>query len=368
LRPKEHNNLNILERKYAYNTHSTVQRVSSSAYTRPNPDLPALRTGLGPKDTVLPSIERPIDTTPENQGRTDSFEAIRRPQVMYKGIKDDMRFQPVRPTVTYVDSWADSQPKRRRTVLSDNSAIIPVSSNNGDDFVRIVSTSRVAQPSAREPSLRYVGDVRRLDDRNDLPLRSNDRPDFPGYKQRDSGMRERNYPPPAMDSHGYTVDDRQRHIVIDDDSPPLVRVIRRVPEARQTLAGNQLPPEPPVCRIQRTETQQYHDNPRPTMSIDKRSSENVRPVDPNQPGLRQVSSSQQQWVDDTRSTSLSTFPSHPHPHEIKSGLVSYPILSRSEQPQDSRFSSVRNEPLLVSSSSSYQFPQRFAVDEFKRNA
>jgi hypothetical protein len=75
----------------------------------------------------------------------------------------------------------------------------------------------------------------------------------------------------------------------------------------------------------------------------------------------------QHEVEQGSSTSLSTFPSHPHSSEVNSGLVSYPILSRPHHEYDSRFPSTRDEPILVGTKTSHQFPQeRFAADNFER--
>lgn len=329
------------------------------------------RRDLPSEDMALPSIEPVMDLANESSARVNSYGPMRHTQVMYQEVEPERRILPTHTNTTYVSNWEDNQPKRRRVVLADDRAHVPASSSTTDGYVRLVPISRAEQPAIMAPSLRRVVEVRDGRERQDLPTMVDHRLDYPRYIQRVANTRDQSGLPSMTDFRGSTGIDRERHLLIDDDSPPRMRMVRRAPGPSQSYSGQQYTSEPQPYGGQRVADQHYFETSRHAQSIQDPFQENNGPIDTNQsvqPVLYARSRPSYQYeVAQGSSTSLSALPSHPHSLEVNSGLVSYPILSRPRHEYDSRFPFTRDEPILVGTKTSHQFPQeRFAADNFER--
>jgi hypothetical protein len=271
-----------------------------------------------------------------------------------------------------MNDWENNQPKRRRLVLADDRAHIPTSSSTGDGYVKLVPNSRAEQPLEMMRSLRRVIEIGGDEDRNDIPpIVIDHRQDYPRYTERVTDTRDQN----GFSTMNYfrrsTSTDRESRLIIEDNSPPHVRIVRRVPGPSQSYSGELHTSEPQPLKIQRAGDQHYFESSRPRQSMQNPFHETNMLIDSNQSAqpviYTRAPPSYQQGVTQGSSTSISTFPSHPHSREMNSGLVSYPIHSRPRHEQESRFSSNRNEPALVGTKSSHQFSQKnFTPDNFER--
>jgi hypothetical protein len=330
---------------------------------------PSLRD-LPSEDMALPSIESSMDPTNESPRRVNTYRPMRHSQVTYQEVEPERRYLPTHTDTTYVSNWEDNQPKRRRVVPADDRAHVPISSSTTDGYIRVVPISRSEQPDVAAPSLRRVVEVRDGRARHDVPTMIDQRPEHPRYIQRVAETRDQNGFSSMTDMREPTGIDRERRLIIDGDCPPHVRMVRRPPGPNQSYSGHQYTSEPQTYESARVGDQHYFETSRPTQSMQDQFQEHNRRVDTTQP-VQQVLYARappryQHEVEQDSSTSLSTFPSHPHSSEVNSGLVSYPILSRHHE-YDSLFPSTRDEPILVGIKTSHQFPQeRFAADNFER--
>ena len=358
-----------LEYSHGYDVRPPPSKALPFHNSEPQQSYAQSRKDLPLEDMALPSIESAMDLNNESPARVNSYGPMRHAQVMYQVVEPERRILPTHTNTTYVSNWEDNQPKRRRVVLADDRAHVPASSSTTDGYVRLVPISRAEQPAITAPSLRRV-EVRDGREHQDIPKMIDHRLDHPRYIQRVADTRDQNGLPSMTDFRGSTGIDRERHIIIDDDSPPRVRMVRRAPGPSQSYSGQQYTSEPQPYESQRVADQHYFETSRPTQSMQDTFHENNRPVDPNQsvqPVLyARARPSHQYEVAQGSSTSLSAFPSHPHSREVNSGLVSYPVLSRPHHDYDSRFPTTRDEPILVGTRTSHQFPQeRFAADNFE---
>jgi hypothetical protein len=360
-----------LEYRHGYDSRPLPSRPLPSHNGGPQQSFAPSRRDLPPQDMALPSIEPVTDLSSESTARINPYLPIRHSQVMYQEVEPERTLVPARTNITYVNGWEANQPKRRRLVLADDRAHISASSSTGDGYVQLVPKSRGEQPAVIAPSLRRVTEVRGDKDRNDMPTVIDHRLVYPRYTERVTDTRDQNGFPSMNEFRRSTGNDRESRLIIEDDSPPQVRIVRRAPGPSQSYSGELHSSEPQQHKSQRVGDQHYFETSRPTHFMHDPFHEHNRLVDPNQ-SVQQViyaraPPSYQQGVAHGSSTSLSAFPSHPHSREMNSGLVSYPIISRPRHEQDSRFSSNRNEHVLVGTNSSHQFPQeRSTVDNFER--
>jgi hypothetical protein len=367
--PQTHN-ATSLEYRYGYDSRPLPSRTLPSHNGGPQQSFAPSRRELPPQDMALPSIELATDLANESPSRTNPYIPLRYSQVMYEEIEPERRLVPAHTNITYVNDWEDNQPKRRRLVLADDRAHIPASPSTSEGYVHLVPKSRAEQPAVMAPSLRRVTEIKGDKERNDVPTVIDHRLGYPSYTERIADTRDQSGFP-LINEFGRPNDtDRESRIIIDD-FPPQVRMVRRAPEPSQSYSGELHNSEPQLHNSQRVGDQHYFETSGPTQSMQAAFHENSRLIDPNQsvqPVIyARAPPSYQQRVAQGSSTSLSTFPSHPHSREMNSGLVSYPIISRPRHDQESRFSSNRNEPVLVGTKSSHQFPQeRFAADNFER--
>jgi len=360
-----------LEYRHGYDARPPPGKALPFRNSGPHQSYTSSRRELPLEDMALPSIEPAVDLANDSPARVNSYGPMRHTQVMYQEVEPERRVLPTHTNTTYVSNWEDNQPKRRRVVVADDRAHSPASSSTPDGYVRLVPISRVEQPAITAPSLRRVFEVRDGRERQNLPTMINHRLDYPRYIQRVADTRDQNGLPSMTDFRGSPATDRERHLIIDDDSPPRVRMVRRAPGPSQSYSGQQYTSEPQSYESQRATDQRYFETSRHTQSMQDPFHENNRLIDTNQsvqPVLYGRSRPSYQYeVAQGSSTSLSAFPSHPHSHEVNSGLVSYPILSRPHHDYDSRFESTRDEPIVVDTKTSHQFPQeRFAADSFER--
>jgi hypothetical protein len=359
------------EYRHGYDARPPLSKTLPFHSSGPQQSYAPSRRDLPSEDMALPSIEPAMDLTNESTARVNSYGPMRHAQVMYQGVEPERRILPTHTNATYVSNWEDNQPKRRRVVLADDRAHIPASSSTTDGYVRLVPISRAEQPAITAPSLRRVFEVRDGGERMNTPTMIDHRLDYPRYIQRVADTRDQNGLPSMTDFRGSTGIDRERHLLIDNDSPPRVRMVRRAPGPSQSYSGQQYTSEPQPHESQRIADQHSFETSRPLQSMQDPFQENNRPIDPNQSGqpvlYARARPSHQYEVAQGSSTSLSAFPSHPHSREVNSGLVSYPILSRPRHDYESRFASTRGEPIVVGTKTSHQFPQeRFAADNFER--
>jgi hypothetical protein len=360
-----------LDYRHGYDARPPPSMTLPTHNSGPHQSYALSRRDLPSEDMALPSIESAMDLTNGSPARVNSYGPMRHTQVMYQEVEPERRILPTHSNTTYVSNWEDNQPKRRRVVLADDRAHVPTSSSTTDGYVRLVPISRAEQPATTAPSLRRVIEVRDGRERHDVPIMIDHRPDYPRYIQRVVDTRDQNVSPSMTDFRGSTGIDRERRLINDDDSPPRVRMVRRAAVPSQSYSGHQYASEPQPYENQRVGDQHNYDTSRPTQSMQDPFHENNRPIDSNlsfQPVLyARTRPSYQHEVAQGSSTSLLAFPSHPHSREVNSGLVSYPILSRPHHDDDSRFPSTRDEPILVGTKTSHQFPQeRFAADNFER--
>lgn len=365
-------NATSLEHRHGFDSRPPPSRPLASHNGGPQQGFAPSRRDLPPQDMALPSIEPAMDLASESPVRVNSYVPIRRSQVTYEEVESERRLVPAHTNTTYMNDWEANQPKRRRLVLVDDQANVPLSASAGDGYVQLVPQSRAEQSAVMAPSLRRVTEIRSDRDRNDVPTVIDHRVDYPRYTERVTDVRDQNGIPSMNEFRRSTGNDRESRLIIDDDSPPQVRMVRRAPGLSQSYSGELHTFETQSHKIQRVGDQHYFDTSRPPQSMQDPFHENNRLIDPNQsvqPVTYARTSSYQQGVAQGSSTSLSTISSHPHPREMNSGLVSYPILSRPRHEQESRFSSSRNEPVLVGTKSSHLYPQeRFADEYFERTA
>jgi hypothetical protein len=360
-----------LEYSHGYDVRPPPSKALPFHNSGPQQSYAQSRKDLPLEDMALPSIESAMDLNNGSPARVNSYGPMRHAQVMYQEVEPERRILPTHTNTTYVSNWEDNQPKRRRVVLADDRAHVPASSSTIDGYIRLVPISRAEQPAMTAPSFRRVVEVRDGRDRQDMPKMIDHRLDHPRYIQRIAETGDQIGLPSMTDFRRSTGIDRERRKIIEDDSPPRVRMVRHAPGPSQSYSGQQYTSEPQPYESQKVADQRYFDTSRPTRLMQDPFHENNRPVDPNQsvqPVLHaRARSSYQHEVAQGSSTSLSAFPSHPHSLEVNSGLVSYPVLSRPHHDYDSRFPTTRDEPILVGTRTSHQFSQeRFAADNFER--
>jgi hypothetical protein len=360
-------NMTGTEENYTYEIRPTVDRGALPHYPRPEQNYAMIHRDFMPQETVLPSIEQPIDLT--SPVRVRSHMPERQSQVMYQEVQDDRRFLPIRSNVTYVDRREDDQPERRGMVLANDSARVSTTLDAHNGYARLVPKSATEQPHLIVPSLRRVTDVRVLEDRSGIRQEIDNRLDYSGYAQRVTDVRGRDALPSTIYTREHVGNDQERRIIIDDDSSQIVRVLRRAPGTSETYSRDQQYSEPQIYKGQQPDDQHYYESTRSGMSMHGPIHGDIRPVDPDQLGrsefVTRANPSPHQRVAASSSTSLSNFSNHRHSHEINSGAVSYPSVSHSDH--ESRFSSTRNEPILVGAPSSHQFTKdRFTTDNLDR--
>ena len=352
-----------IEQGYTSNTRPNFDRGAQSQYPRHQQSYSMPRRDFAPQDTILPSIEQPIELS--SPVRIKSHMPVRHSQVMYQEVQDERTFVPVRPNVTYVDCWEDDRPDRRRVVLANNFAKAPTTLDAHDGYPRLVPSSRAEPSPAMASPLRRVSDVRVVENRPGVRQEMDNRLGYSGHTQRVADTKDL---PPNMNNREFNGNDQERRIVIDDDSP-IVRILRRAPANSQAFSKDQQLPASQIFKGQRSDDQYYYENQRPVMPVHDSINEDIMPVDSHQPGRSEfvtfANPSQHQRVAAISSTSLSNFSNHRHSHEINSGAVSYPSVSQSDY--ESRFSSTRHEPMLVGAPSSHQYTQdRFMTENIDR--
>jgi hypothetical protein len=352
-----------IEQGYASNTRPNFNRGAQSQYPRHQQSHSMPRRDFALQDTILPSIEQPIDLS--SPVRIRSHLPVQHSQVMYQEVQNERTFVPVRSNVTYVDRWEDDRPDRRRVVLANSFTKASTTLDAHDGYTRLVPNSRAEPSPAMAPPLRRVPDVRVVENRTGVRQEMDNRLGYSGHTQRVIDTKDLDTLPPNMNSREFIGNNQERRIVIDDDSPPIVRVLRRAPANSQAFSKDQQLPASQVFKSQRSDDQYYYEKPRPVMPVHDSINGDIMPVDSHQPGRSEfvtfANPSQHQRVAAISSTSLSNFSNHRHSHEINSGAVSYPSVSQSDY--ESRFSSTRNEPMLVGAPSSHQYTQdRFTTD------
>lgn len=356
--PQTHN-MASLEYRQGYDSRPPNRILPTSHNIRPQQGFTQSRSDVPPQDMALPSIEQTMDLVSRSPTRINSYDPTRHSQVTYQEIESERRFPPTYTNITYVDSWEDNQPKRRRLVLADDQSHVSISSSAAHSFAPLIPITIVEQPVIKAPPLRRPVEVRNNRDQYDVPTVIDCSLDYPNYTQRVTDARDQNSFPLMTEFRGSTSTDPGRHI-INDDSPPRMRMVRRAPGVSYPNPEDLHTPEPQLRKIQRVGDQLFFDTPRPIQSMQAPFSKN-KPVDPNQSvqptKYPHAPSNYQQGATQDSSTSLSAFPNPPHSHKINSSLVSYPILSRPHYEHESRFSSNRDDPILVGTKSSHQSPQ-----------
>jgi hypothetical protein len=292
------------------------------------------------EDRAIPSIEQAGDLNREMSPVNSTYGPARHSQV--RCIHGEPERRPLQnpSNIIYVDDL-ENQSKRRR-VLAEDSTRFPGS----DYYVRVTPKAANEQHYLPEQHLKRIINT---GDHNDLSTHNN------------------------RSERGYTTATGRDRVIIDDE-PRLIRVIRRSPESNPSFFREQHIDKPQAYKRQRAEDQPYLDPGRPVLVMRAPVHKNDRLFDQNQTylSLGQDRAPQQGLAADN-STYLSTLPSHPHSREMNSGLVSglvsYPLISRTRHEHDSRFSSTRNESIMVGSKSSHQYPQeRFAPENLDRIA
>lgn len=334
------------------------------SYAPPREDVPS-------EDMALPSIEPPTDPTNDSPRRVSSYGPLRHSQVMYQEIEPERRYHPIHTDATYVSDREDNQPKRRRVVLADGRTHVPITSSTTGGYIRVVPISRSEQPAITSPSLRRAVQFEDGRERHDVPSTIDQRPDHPRYIQRVAETRAQDGYSSMIDMRESTGIDRERRLRIVDDSSPHVRIVRRPPGPNQLYSGHQYTPEPQPYESQTVGERHYFETSRPAQSMHDPFHERNRRIDNTQSSQQVIYARAppryQHEAEQGSSTSLSTFPSHPHSIEMNSGLVSYPTISRPRREYTSRFASTRDEPILVSAKTSHQFQQEgFAAENFER--
>jgi hypothetical protein len=361
---------NNWERSYDYDPRYPASRVVSYNQSRPQTSFSDGRREIVTQDMALPSIEPPVDVPDEAPGRVVSHGSPRYSKVRYQEVDDGRHPPPPRSNVTYVDGWEkESEAKRRRMVVANDPSLIPISMGKSDSYFRLIPTSKMDHPSLMAPSFRRAADTRDIKGHTDMVPINENRLNHPGYVQHAVNSRDRDNITYMVDSRDYVGDERERRFIIDDDSPPMMRVVRRTYRPNETYSSGQHASEPEMYKIHRVEDQDYYKPRNSTLSIHASSQESVRPADPTQSArpvfLTRAPPSYQQRVATEISSHNSSFRNHSRSREMNSGQIFHQFPTSSDEPA-SRFSSIRNQPIMVDSISSQPLPQeRHAVDNFQ---
>jgi hypothetical protein len=317
IRPRV-DNLHGLEHTYGYDSRPIPIRsmqIDKSASQSSPVGMP------GFEDRVIPSIEQAGDLGLEASPLSRTYGPVMHSQVRYNDSEPESRLVQNSSKIIYVDDL-ESQNKRQRILAGD-----PTHFPGSDYYVRIARTAAPAQHYLSEqPQRRIVNAV----DRNDLSILDN-----------------------RFERGSFTT--AGRDCVIIDDEPRFVRVVGRSPE--QTSFREQHIDDPQPYRRQRADNQPFLEIERPVLVMHAPVHKNERRSDPNQAYLSLVQErAPQPRLAADNSTYFSSLPSHPY-CEMNSGLVSYPIISRTRHENNSRFSSAWNESIVSATKSSHQIPK-----------